>query len=358
LPSRRPVLAGIGWLTVCIAALLPAQSGAGETAATGDFQQRWNSYVAALHPQELQPDCRPRLFEPAEGLAYRGTVVLIHGYTACPQEFFALSRALARQGYRVILPLLPGHGRRYPALKGDDLSGLPVSRDWAEAYGELVSRINGIMEVADGDRVIGGLSVGASTSLYAYLRDPLLYDRMILFSPFFAVVGGGLFNSLLSAGANIPGLRELSVKPFGFRKGCLRHRTQGRAGICNYRLKHVGAIEALARYNRAHLKRSAMRLPVQVVGTLGDSVVSNAYTRSFVSSQVVLQSARGRHSISACFLDRGVPHSMWSPFDNAGIEMYWLDSLLAGSVRFIVSGEPFPQEPAGRAGSRECLVGN
>lgn len=52
------------------------------------------------------------------------TVAILHGYTGTPYEVRPLGEALARAGYRVVAPLLPGHGadpRQLADLDADQL---------------------------------------------------------------------------------------------------------------------------------------------------------------------------------------------------------------------------------------------
>merc|ERR1719247_1883204 len=107
---------------------------------------------------------------------YVGTAVLFHGYSACPQQFFAMAPALAAKGFDVLLPLNPGHGNSLDApepgwvkcLTGcempdgsegrrDNTEGIPTSpRQW-QAF---VDKINDIAKLAPGKRVVAGISIG------------------------------------------------------------------------------------------------------------------------------------------------------------------------------------------------------
>lgn len=303
------------------------------------FYARWARYREAVEADELQPDCRPRLVEPAPGVEYRGTVVLLHGFSACPQQFFELAEDLAAAGYRSVLPLLPGHGLRFDRPDGDDTRALPVAGDWRAAYDQLAIAINGLMEYADGTRVIGGLSAGGAASLYISLQRPELYDRQIVFAPFFAPGGGALAGTVAAVSASTPAVRSASVKPFGIKQPCLDKRAAGRAGFCNYQIKHVGALTALGSFLQSALLAEPLPMRLQFIGTENDPVVSNERARAVLQAQ-----ARGGR-VSACFMPAGVPHAMISAVDSPGVEMYWVDSLYAGTVRFVAGGDAFPAEP-------------
>lgn len=301
----------------------PPPEGAGATAV---FYSRWVEYLDSAQPGSLQEPCRPRLTEPADNLPYRGTVVLFHGFTACPQQFFELAELLALRGYRSLLVVLPGHGKRVDERGRDVLAGLPVRRNWRNKIGALAAQVNGIMEYAGGDRVIGGLSAGATASLYTNLRAPDLYDRHILFAPMFA------FNDRPMTEDRA----DVEMQSDFAREACIEKREQGRAGYCDYRASHRDALAASGRYTLDAVRQAPLAIPVQVIGIEEDTVASNAEIREFVEAQA--QSSR----VSVCFLPQGVPHEMISEHDFPGVEMLWLDSLLNGSIGFITVGRPLP----------------
>ena len=53
-----------------------------------NFNAAWNSFLTqslASYPGGSQEQCKPRKYD-ATG-AYQGTILLLHGFTACPQQF-------------------------------------------------------------------------------------------------------------------------------------------------------------------------------------------------------------------------------------------------------------------------------
>ena len=300
------------------------------------FRSRWQAYRDRATQAELQPDCVPRIIEPASGARYRGTVVMLHGFSACPQQFFEIADLLAVQGYRSVLPLLPGHGRIAPASDRDDTRDLPVGATWKQRYTDFAAQINGLMEYADGDRVIAGLSAGASAALYLDMQARDLYDRVLVIAPFLATGGGAMANATAATTARVPLVRSASVKPFGLKAPCLEKRARGRAGFCNYQLKHVGALTAMGGDLYTGLIREPLDVRLQLVGTESDTVVSNARIRD------LLQAQSGTGKTTACFFPAGVPHAMVSVVDNPDADMYWLDAVESGVVGFVTAGTPFP----------------
>jgi carboxylesterase len=111
-------------------------------------------------------------------------VVLIHGFTNCPQQWMAFASTLHAQGHTVVIPRLPGHGyfdRRTTAL----------ARVSAQS---LVTKVNAAVDIARGagERVaVAGLSIGATLACWVALqRDDVA--RAVAISPFFAVKGYGV----------------------------------------------------------------------------------------------------------------------------------------------------------------------
>ena len=83
-------------------------------------------------------------------------VLVLHGFTGNPQSMRPLAEALAKEGFTVDLPLLPGHGTSVEDLKStgwDDWSGAAEA-----AYQALVDRCDGV--------VVTGLSVGGALTCW------------------------------------------------------------------------------------------------------------------------------------------------------------------------------------------------
>lgn len=89
-------------------------------------------------------------------------VLVLHGFTGCPQSMRGLAGAFAAAGHTVELPLLPGHGTTV-----DDM----ITTGWAdwsgaaeEAYVELAERCPQV--------VVAGLSMGGALALWLASRHP------------------------------------------------------------------------------------------------------------------------------------------------------------------------------------------
>jgi alpha-beta hydrolase superfamily lysophospholipase len=337
--KKLPIVAAAALLAGCAAQpelpepFAEPSTGADRNAA---FAERWASYSAWASRDGLQPGCEPRLVEPAPEAAYRGTVVLMHGFSACSQQYDDLVGLLAARGYRTVLAVLPGHGRPYPAVEKDNPKAQPDAGSWRAVYTAFAEQINGMMAYVDGDRVIGGLSGGGTASLWLNLQAPQLYDRNIVMAPFLDIAGGGLVNGTVGFLGAIPGLNNFTAKPFGAAKPCIEKRRQGRAGYCSYSLRHVAGLKGLGKAVRTTMRTTPIDVQLQVIGVERDPTVSNRRIHEVIE----FQSTNGR--TSACFMPEGVPHSMFSRKDNPGADMYWLEAFQAGVVEFIVNGTAMP----------------
>lgn len=272
----------------------PPPPGATTTAV---FYARWVDWLGHFDPTVLQDGCRPALIEPRADVGYRGTAVLVHDITACPQQYFELADLLALRGYRVFLPLLPGHGLVQPGA--GRVRGLPTTRNARRRYEAFADGINAIMAYAPGDRVIGGNGAGAAVSLTINARAPDLYDRHIVWSPTFTT-------------------GEQSAEA---TRVCLQRRARGRAGYCA--IDAAPVMTALGPRAAQLLRDGPGTARLQIVTTAPAGI-------------------EGVDHAVACAYPDDVPPSMLSVFDNPGVDMYWLDSLLNGSIDFIVDGLPLP----------------
>jgi carboxylesterase len=87
-------------------------------------------------------------------------IVLIHGYTNCPQQFHALGQAFFDLGYNVLIAPLPHHGL------ADRLTGELSSLTAAElaSYGnEVIDIAHGLGDVVD----VAGISAGGVVTAWA-----------------------------------------------------------------------------------------------------------------------------------------------------------------------------------------------
>ena len=104
-------------------------------------------------------------------------VLLIHGFPGTPTDLGHFPQKLAREGYRVSCPLLPGHGRRPQDLLDENADTLLAAVE--KAYGDLREQCSwvGVVGISMG----GTLAVRLATE--SALPPP---DALILVCPYFA----------------------------------------------------------------------------------------------------------------------------------------------------------------------------
>lgn len=100
-------------------------------------------------------------------------VLLIHSLGGNPIELRFVAQALARQGYTVYCPLLPGLGG------GTDVSGMSSWRDWYTAVESAHDELNARCDVV----LVGGLSAGAMLALRLARERAGQVHGILLFAP-------------------------------------------------------------------------------------------------------------------------------------------------------------------------------
>ncbi len=351
----------------------------------------WDSYVATLPLNQIQEECRPRMV-PHQG-AYKGVVVLFHGFTACPQQYFPLSEELAAAGYTVLLPLNPGHGRQYTTKDGintDNIADLPTGRandpNSYLKYFDFVVNMNAIAREFGGERVVGGLSLGAAMASFATVQDPLLWTRQIIMSPLYEL-DQAVIHNVMGTLSNINNFnRTLGnlLDPIlqmnqGWGQGCENERTLSwvaqydrtgtRAGICQFKITHVLAANQFG-FDAWNLIQPT-RIKTQFVVVQDDPVINKQLVfngvgrirgeqlkfKSFETTKRLDQDERARicyvpSSNLTCADNLNKPlaeqtlncanHSLLSRFDAPNQNKYWIDILQPKLVNFITKGEFVP----------------
>ena len=100
-------------------------------------------------------------------------VLLVHSLGGNPVELRFVAQGLARQGYTVYCPLIPGLGG------GTDASGLSSWRDWYAALASAHDELKKHCDVIIG----GGISAGSMLSLRLARERGAEIDGLILFAP-------------------------------------------------------------------------------------------------------------------------------------------------------------------------------
>jgi len=336
----------------CTASHWNAPPAPADQADLSGFHAAWAIYQAETLRVQRQRDCAPRLIPAAANQTRRGAVVMFHGFGGCPQQFFLLAGRISEQGYDVLMPLQPGHGVLSEPDGHEDLSRLPGAGDPGNRYAEFADRMNRIMALSPGEKVTVGFSLGGAVSLNASLNAPELYDRQLLLSPMLAIRGGNFVEGLAGIAGRTPGIRNIVVKPRDFREMCAGWQAMGRAGFCNYQLRHVVALLRLEKANREMIQAKRPAMPIQLIAAGDEQYVSNDRIEEFATNQ----SRSG--PVSLCFLPDDVPHEMLSPYENKDRAMYWLGDLLSFTTAFIVDGQFVPVEEKNKQTSASaCQTG-
>lgn len=134
----------------------------------------------AAHEAGLRPDCTGKLF--THGRQTERAIVLLHGFTNCPRQFYALAERYHARGYNVFVPRFPYHGlyNRAPQelakLTPEDLVRTGMTAiDIARGLGRHVT--------------VMGLSMGGLvTAWLAHHRTDI--DRAVMVAPALAFQAG------------------------------------------------------------------------------------------------------------------------------------------------------------------------
>ena len=149
----------------------------------------------------------------------------------------------------------------------------------------------------------------------------------------------------LDVSVHVPGLKNLPLSA-PTEISCLEKRASGYAGICKYEVQHLGALMAVSDEVRRELNQAPLAVPMQVVWSQGDQVVSNEHIQEFILHQKVT------NLTSACHLGMEIPHQFLSRYEHPNRPTPWMDGLMDLAEGFITRGERQP-DATGQA-SRAC----
>lgn len=149
-----------------------------------------------LDGPNVNPLCHTRLY--SHGRPVERSLVLLHGFTNCPQQFDALGRHFFDRGWNVLIPRYPRHGY-------SDRMNTAIAELRADM---LVAVANRATEAASGlgERLtVAGLSLGAILcGLMAQTRTGI--DRAVLIAPMLGLrpIPGPLMNALSRLAGRAP----------------------------------------------------------------------------------------------------------------------------------------------------------
>jgi hypothetical protein len=238
---------------------------------------------------------------------------------------------------------------------------MPVRNTWTQDYDSFVRQMNGIMNESSGIRAVGGVSVGAEVAAASVLDHPELYQRAILFSPFFKIseakmkhaAESGAWNrfvesltdsfkskkaSLIDWISNPKGLLYgISNQVQTWGDGCeVTERNLGRNGYCHFTLNEISANQYFGRTLIAGLSRIEKLPAFQIIAVEQDTIASTPEIHRFRKG--IERATRGSSWI--CFFDHEANHSLLSRFDSPHEKKFWLPTLLRQATRFVTDGIP------------------
>jgi carboxylesterase len=124
----------------------------------------------------LLPGAEPFEAAPAgwgEGGGPRIGVLLCHGFTGTPQSLRPWADHLLAEGFRVALPLLPGHGTRWTDLQ---------TTSWQDWYGALDRALSRLLAECD-EVYVTGLSMGGGLALRLAEQHRAAIRGLVLVNP-------------------------------------------------------------------------------------------------------------------------------------------------------------------------------
>lgn len=124
------------------------------------------------------PALRRSFYLPARG-RIRGSVLVLHGFSACPYEVRELGRFLQGRGYRVLAPRLAGHGI------GTDAFNAKGRADWLADAEAAFDELRSPGEKLD----VIGHSMGGILATLVAARHGAQVRRLVLGAPAFRLAG-------------------------------------------------------------------------------------------------------------------------------------------------------------------------
>ena len=169
-----------------------------------------------LDGPNVNPLCHTRVY--THGERVKRSLVLLHGFTNCPQQFDALGRQFFDRGWNVVIPRYPRHGysdrlnTSIAELRADHLTA--VANRAAEVGAGLGERLT-----------VAGLSLGAILSgLLAHSRGDI--QRAVLIAPMLGLkpLPGPALTALSAAAKALPNfymwwsneLKDSLAPPYGY----------------------------------------------------------------------------------------------------------------------------------------------
>lgn len=276
------------------------------------------------HFNDLQPGCEPVKLESNKNVKQRGLVILLHGFSACPQQYDELAPRLANAGYDVLVPLFPGHGvvphQMSPRI--DNTEMLPRTITGWKAFRNDINRLASSYE---GKRSLTGLSMGTNIALSAYIKRPELYSNVVGVSPKLRNETSflhGAFNNNL----HILNIDEWILNRKSGWDSCVIDsalEVDPRNGFCSFENRNAVAMLGFGNETIKDSKKfsGGGDTKVQLILSHNDDGVANNGANELAENLL-----KKDVDLSSCTMPKPVPHSMFSPYDQPR-EKPWLSFL-------------------------------
>jgi alpha-beta hydrolase superfamily lysophospholipase len=136
--------------------------------------------LLAADGDDIDPRCRSKVL--TQGQRTERSVVLLHGYTNCPQQFAAMAQAYSDAGYNVVVARIPEHGKADRLTKAlSDLQPGALSAvgdqavDIAAGLGERVT----VVGLSGGGTLAAWLAGERDDVAEAVLMAPLMVPKVL-----------------------------------------------------------------------------------------------------------------------------------------------------------------------------------
>jgi len=282
----------------------------------------------------IQRGCSPTLDE-HQG-EYKGTIMLLHGFTACPQQFDLLVPELNAAGFTTLRPVLPGTGLNWTSHDGKIYDKLDLLPEHEQPYRDFGKLMNEIMATAGGERVMMGMSLGGA--LAAYMRLWLNYDRILIANP----VVRGHYNTYFNVANWIPGVRSWEQTR---GKSCEQERLLGRAGVCGFLIKQGDAMLDFSFQNVRKWGRKSRAFEKPGAGSVHFTFTEDDPEVQTKSVQLLAKRmGLDTGSKYICGLPKAFHNSWLSPFDKPTEDKYWLNEMQQKVLQYLAHGTALEQQ--------------
>ena len=246
-----------------------------------------------------------QVLSPTAGPA-RSTAILLHGFGGTPRDFRSMAEALASQGFRVVVPALPGQTSTSFAYCRGRYSAAAY-RDW------LGSLIREERRLSGKPPALVGTSMGGTLAAIGAAEHDL--SRVVLIAPYISLAAGGEWTTQLTNWIKwiLPVMPKVQKGQISDPAGYKEYET----GSYLVSLQAFLQLAELARIARG--KAQQLTLPTLVFAAPKDAVASFAATERLF---------RGRGNVRVIVCDRS-NHVLTYDFDRERITAETLAFLTA-----------------------------